>query len=99
MSLALDMPRRPTRALRFPRRPGGERLLLLALVVFVGVLSIAPLARLAWSALMPHGVFDADRIADILGGRRVLEATLNTVKISVASTMLATIAGTAAALL
>ncbi|PTW63426.1 iron(III) transport system permease protein [Breoghania corrubedonensis] len=99
MSLALDMPKRPTRALRFPRRLSGEYLLLLALVVFVGVLSVVPLARLAWSALMPHGVFDAERIADILGGRRVLEATLNTVKISVASTMLATIAGTAAALL
>ncbi|NVK62661.1 MAG: iron ABC transporter permease, partial [Rhodobacteraceae bacterium] len=77
----------------------GERGLLIALVLFVGLLSIVPLARLAWAALLPGGSFDAARIADLLGNRRVVEATINTIWISVASTLLATVTGTAAAML
>ncbi|MDJ0930555.1 iron ABC transporter permease [Breoghania sp.] len=99
MSLALDIPKRPSRALRFFRRPSGEPALLIALVIFVGVLSIIPLARLAYSALIPHDAFDWARIEDVLGDRRVLEATLNTIRISVSATVLATVTGTAAALL
>jgi iron(III) transport system permease protein len=72
---------------------------LVALVLFVGLLSIAPLARLAYAALFTQGGFDAARIADVLGGRRVLEATMNTIWIAVASTLISTCLGTAAALL
>ncbi|WP_315900408.1 iron ABC transporter permease [Maritimibacter alkaliphilus] len=99
MSLTETLSKRPQRALRLPRWLTGEAALMLALVLFVGVLSIAPLARLAWAALLPQGQFDASRIADILGGRRVVGATLNTIWISVAATCLATVAGTLAALL
>lgn len=69
------------------------------LVLFVGLLSVAPLARLGYAALMPDGSFDGARITDLLGGRRVIEATLNTVWISISATALATVIGTAAALL
>lgn len=69
------------------------------LVLFVGLLSIAPLARLGYAALMPGGVFDAERIVEILGGRRVIVATINTIWISASATALATLTGTAAALL
>lgn len=99
MSLANDTAKRPPRALRLPRGLAGERGLLIALVLFVGLLSIVPLARLAWAALLPGGSFDAARIADLLGNRRVVEATVNTISISVASTLLATVTGTAAAML
>ena len=69
------------------------------LALFVGVLSIAPLARLVSAALLPQGSFDAARIGDLLGGRRVVEATLNTLWIATASTLLAIVIGTLAALL
>lgn len=69
------------------------------LVLFVGLLSVAPLARLGYAALMPDGSFNGARITDLLGGRRVIEATLNTVWISISATALATVIGTAAALL
>lgn len=69
------------------------------LVLFVGLLSVAPLARLGYAALMPDGSFDGARITELLGGRRVIEATLNTIWISISATALATVIGTAAALL
>lgn len=78
---------------------GGERLLVLCLIVFVGVLSIGPLARLILAALVPAGEFDTTRIAHVLANHRVVEATLNTVWIALASTALATVVGTAGALL
>jgi len=98
LSLATPPAKRPLRALRLSG-PGGERLLLVLLALFVGVLSIAPLARLVSAALLPQGSFDAARIADLLGGRRVVEATLNTLWIATASTLLAIVIGTLAALL
>ena len=99
MSLVQDQAARPSRARRLLGRLGGERALTLVLILFVGLLSIAPLARLLYAALFPQGSFDADRIAAILGGRRVLEATLNTLWIACAATLLATAVGTMAALL
>lgn len=90
---------RPSRALRLLRRAGDEQAVMALLVLFVGLLSIAPLARLGYAALLPDGVLDPARITGLLGGRRVIEATINTIWISVSATMLATLAGTAAALL
>lgn len=87
------------RAFRLPGAFTGERLLLAGLVVFVGLLSIAPLLRLGHAALFPDGRFDPARIEAVLGGRRVLSATLNTIWIALAATVLSTVAGTAAALL
>ncbi|KGB80610.1 ModB [Rhodovulum sp. NI22] len=86
-------------AFRLSQAINSERLLIAALVLFVGGLSIAPLVRLAYAALIPEGVFDLERLGDILGNRRVVEATFNTIWISIASTALATVTGTAAALL
>ena len=76
-----------------------ERTLMLALALFVGVLSILPLGRLVYAAFVTGTGFELDRIADVLGGRRVFEATVNTIWISLAATALATVAGTVAALL
>ncbi|WP_218640334.1 MULTISPECIES: ABC transporter permease [Rhodovulum] len=97
MSLSVETGGRPRRAL-LPRVP-GEWLVLAGLVLFVGALSILPLARLVQAALFPAGTFDAARIAEVLGGRRVAEATINTIWISCAATALATVTGTLAALL
>ncbi|TCT40178.1 iron(III) transport system permease protein [Martelella mediterranea] len=72
---------------------------MLLLALFVGLLSILPLARLVYAALVTNTGFDLARISDVLGGRRVMEATINTIWISLAATALATIAGTLAALL
>ncbi|RJE82241.1 iron ABC transporter permease [Paracoccus onubensis] len=72
---------------------------MLLLILFVGILSIAPLARLGYAALIPDGGFDAARILRTLAGGRVIDATLNTIWISVSATALATVIGTAAALL
>nr|WP_272214586.1 hypothetical protein [Marinicella sp. W31]MDC2880212.1 hypothetical protein [Marinicella sp. W31] len=72
---------------------------MLALALFVGVLSILPLGRLVYAAFVTSTGFELDRVADVLGGRRVLEATINTIWISLAATVLATVAGTFAALL
>jgi iron(III) transport system permease protein len=94
-----NIPKRPVWALRSRHGLGGEHALLLALVLFVGVLSIAPLARLAYAAFVTKDGFDINRIADILGGRRVLEATANTIWIAISATFISTFLGTAAALL
>ncbi|SMD09166.1 iron(III) transport system permease protein [Primorskyibacter flagellatus] len=94
-----NMPKRLFWTLRPELGLGGERALLLALVLFVGVLSIAPLARLAYAALVTNDGFDLDRIVDVLGGRRVLEATVNTIWIAVSATLISTVLGTIAALL
>lgn len=72
---------------------------MLALALFVGVLSILPLGRLVYAAFVTSAGFEFDRIADVLGGRRVFEATVNTIWISLSATALATVAGTIAALL
>lgn len=90
---------RPLRALRHLTRAGDEHAVMALLVLFVGLLSVAPLARLGYAALMPDGSFDGARITELLGGRRVIEATLNTIWISISATALATVIGTAAALL
>ncbi|TPW27681.1 iron ABC transporter permease [Martelella alba] len=71
---------------------------MLALVAFVGILSILPLGRLVYAALVTDTGLDLTRIADVLGGRRVMTATINTVTIAIAATALATLAGTLAAL-
>ncbi|TQS72885.1 iron ABC transporter permease [Rhodobacteraceae bacterium] len=90
---------RPFRAFRLWRLLTGERGLGGVLFVFVALLSIVPLARLSYAALVVQGSLDLDRIVDVLAGRRVIEATINTVWISVSATVLATVLGTGAALL
>ena len=67
--------------------------------MLIGILSIAPLTRLVWAAIAPEGVPDLTRFSHLLGTRKVLTATLNTLSIAVASTPLAMVLGTVAALL
>lgn len=91
---------RPVRALsalsRFFKR---EYTLLVVLALCVAVLSILPLARLIQAALFTENGFDLARIREVLGNRRVVEATINTLWISLTATLLSTFAGTLAALL
>ncbi|WP_319532296.1 iron ABC transporter permease [uncultured Cohaesibacter sp.] len=91
---------RPMRAFRFSHlKLSGEMRLIIFLALFVGLLSIAPLGRLVYAAFFADGSFDLDRVAKILGGRRVLQATGNTIWISLAATAFACVLGTLAALL
>lgn len=97
---ALSEPaQRPKGALRSLLRWADMPILIVGLALFVGALSIAPLLRLALAALFPEGGFDPARIAAQLGSPRVMAATVNTLWISLAATLLATALGTAVALL
>ncbi|MCX8997342.1 iron ABC transporter permease [Rhizobiaceae bacterium BDR2-2] len=77
----------------------SQWLVLGALAVFVMLLSFAPLARLAWTALAPEGALDFERLSDLLLRKRVFTATLNSLYVSVASTALAVIIGSLAAVI
>ncbi len=91
---------RPERAFRLSRlKLSGEMRLIICLALFVGLLSIAPLGRLVYAAFFTDGSLDLERISHILAGRRVLQATGNTIWISLSSTLLASVIGTLAALL
>ncbi|MGA5653277.1 ABC transporter permease [Rahnella contaminans] len=79
--------------------PGSEKAVLWGLTLLIGILSVAPLARLVWAAVAPQGIPDFSRLSHLLGTRRVLTATLNTLTIAVVSTLLAMLLGTVAALL
>lgn len=91
--------KRPLGALRSHKSRLGEFALLALLVVFVGVLSVAPLLRLTHAALAPDGYFDINRLVALLGGARVWQATINTVGIAIGATIISCVVGTAAALL
>ena len=79
------------------RWPGSERWVLWLLALAIGLLSIAPLARLIWAAIAPAGVPDSERLLQLLATPRVLRATGNTLIIALASTGLALLLGTLAA--
>lgn len=76
-----------------------EKLVLIALCLFVGGLSFLPLLRLLLTAFMPEGVVDLGRMIALLGRKQIFTATLNTVHVAVLSTLLSTILGTLAAFL
>lgn len=89
-----------TRSLPGPRRfrlPGSEHWVLWLLALLIGLLSVAPLARLVWAAIAPQGVPDSQRLVELLATPRVLRATGNTLLIALASTVLALLLGTLAA--
>jgi iron(III) transport system permease protein len=79
--------------------PGSEKVVLWGLTLLIGILSIAPLTRLVWAAIAPDGVPDLTRLTHLLGTRKVVIATMNTLTIAVVSTFLAMLLGTVAALL
>ncbi|MBK4724238.1 ABC transporter permease [Pantoea agglomerans] len=89
-----------TRSLPGQRRfrlPGSEQGVLWLLALMIGLLSVAPLARLVWAAVAPQGVPDSQRLFELLATPRVLRATGNTLLIALASTALALLLGTLAA--
>ncbi len=67
------------------------------LELMIGLLSVAPFARLIWTAVAPQGVPDLTRLAQLLVSRRVLSATLNTLSIGLCATLLSLLLGTLAA--
>jgi len=85
MSVMSEVQRRATPSRRF--WPGSEKGVLWALTLLIGILSIAPLMRLVWAAMAPEGVPDISRLSHLLGTRKVLTATLNTLTIAVVSTL------------
>ncbi len=88
------------RSARHPRAirwPGSERWILWLLAITIGLLSIAPLARLIWAAIAPQGVPDSERLLRLLNTPRVLRATGNTLFIALGATALSLLLGTLAA--
>lgn len=79
------------------RRWRAEPLVLGILVLVIGLLSVAPFARLMGTALAPDGILDSDRLLRLLTSRRVLSATLNTLAIGISATLLSLLLGTVAA--
>ncbi len=79
------------------RRLRAEPLVLALLVVIIGLLSVAPFGRLIWTALAPQGMPDVAHLTRLLANRRVINATLNTLSIGMASTLLSLLLGTLAA--
>lgn len=75
----------------------SEKLVLAVMVLLIGLLSVAPLLRLVWTAIAPQGVPDMARLVRLLGSERVLIASGNTLLIALSSTLLSVVLGTAAA--
>ncbi|WP_277966953.1 ABC transporter permease [Pantoea trifolii] len=84
-------------AARKAPRFNSERLILALMVLLIGLLSVAPLMRLAWTAIAPNGVPDIARLTRLLASDRVLIASGNTLLIALSSTLISVVLGTAAA--
>ncbi|WP_374833824.1 ABC transporter permease [Paenochrobactrum pullorum] len=76
-----------------------EWVILALLTLLIASLSIAPVARLAMTALMPEGQFSLSWVYSVLAKKQIFTATLNTLYISVFSTLLALLIGSAAGFL
>ncbi|MEA5104967.1 iron ABC transporter permease [Pantoea sp. S18] len=84
-------------AARKAPRVNSERLILALMVLLIGLLSVAPLMRLVWTAIAPNGVPDIARLTRLLASDRVLIASGNTLLIALSSTLISVVLGTAAA--
>lgn len=84
-------------AVRKAPRFNSERLILALMVLLIGLLSVAPLMRLVWTAIAPNGVPDIARLTRLLASDRVLIASGNTLLIALSSTLISVVLGTAAA--
>lgn len=84
-------------ARKAPFRVNSERLILLLMVLMIGLLSVAPLLRLVWTAIAPTDVPDMARLLRLLASDRVLIASGNTLFIALSSTLISVLLGTAAA--
>lgn len=77
----------------------SEWVILTALVILIATLSLAPILRLAMTALTSGGVFNLEPLATLLSRKQTVTATVNTLYISFASTFLALVIGGAAGIL
>lgn len=77
----------------------SEWLILAGLTLLIATLSLAPVIRLAITALMPEGAFDFERIAGVLARRQTVTATLNTLYVAGLSTILALLLGSLAGIM
>ena len=80
-------------------RPGPETIILGILALFVATISLAPLGRLALTAIAPEGVLDLTSAWNTLAKPRVFTAAINSLYVALASTLLAVIIGSLAALI
>lgn len=78
-------------------RLNSEKLILALMVLLIGLLSVAPLLRLVWTAIAPQGVPDMARLTRLIASDRVLIASGNTLLIAFSSTLISVLLGTAAA--
>ncbi|ORM66299.1 ABC transporter permease [Pantoea rodasii] len=78
-------------------RFNSEKLILALMVLLIGLLSVAPLLRLVWTAIAPQGVPDLARLTRLIASDRVLIASGNTLLIALSSTLISVLLGTAAA--
>ncbi|WP_058968716.1 ABC transporter permease [Type-D symbiont of Plautia stali] len=78
-------------------RFNSEKLVLALMVLLIGLLSVAPLVRLVWTAIAPQGVPDMARLMHLIASDRVLIASGNTLLIALSSTLISVLLGTAAA--
>lgn len=78
-------------------RLNSEKLILALLVLLIGLLSVAPLLRLVWTAIAPKGVPDMARLLRLIASDRVLIASGNTLVIAFSSTLISVVLGAAAA--
>lgn len=78
-------------------RLNSEKLILALMVLLIGLLSVAPLLRLVWTAIAPQGVPDLARLTRLIASDRVLIASGNTLLIAFSSTLISVVLGTAAA--
>jgi len=79
-------------------KPGGEAIALAALALFAGALFLLPLVRLFAVGLAPEGVVSLGPLASALESRAVWQAFLNSLDSSLWSALIATLLGTALAL-
>lgn len=74
----------------------SEWVILALLTFLITSLSIAPIFRLAMTAIMPQGVIDIAWVISIIAKKQTVIATVNTLYISILSTILALIIGSVA---
>ena len=72
--------------------------LLWALVLAVAILSVLPLARLAWEAVAPGGVLSTEALRRVLASSTTWTATQHSLATAIGGTLLATLLGTTVAL-
>ena len=77
----------------------GEHLVLAGLVVFVGLLSLLPMARLLLEGLAPGGTFDLGPVSEALASRSTWRATWRSLEAGLGGTLVSLLLGAGFALL